>query len=41
MQNSRCPICRRQADKFINIQIEDVPRDPEVNNNSIQDEEDP
>mmetsp|Transcript_19008 Transcript_19008/g.21308 ORF Transcript_19008/g.21308 Transcript_19008/m.21308 type:complete len:285 (+) Transcript_19008:2-856(+) len=39
MQNSRCPICRRQADKFINIQIEDIPQNPE-GNNSLQDEED-
>jgi hypothetical protein len=24
MQNSRCPICRRQAEKFINIKVEGI-----------------
>lgn len=24
MQNSKCPICRRQAEKFLNIKIEGV-----------------
>lgn len=32
MQNSKCPICRRQAEKFICIQIDNASSDPSKNN---------